>query len=284
MDQGASWKLKNKMEVKKKEQKTAIKDGSGKILEDEDSIKQRYQEFYTDLLQTPVSETLEGKQREIEINEAFESILKIANYQDKRTIDIQNIIDAVKQLKRRKAGDSDGWQNEMILEGGTEMNYSILHMFNQILEDQKIPSQWKEMTIKSIHKKGSKLLMENRRGLFLTNILSKLFERVLENVTREQIQMSQYQSGGQRKRGTCDNQIMMNAVIDQNRRLKKKTYLYFADAYKCFDRLWLKDCLVELWKAGMREREIKIIYEMNRLANIEIKTPNGITKQRNFSK
>ena len=91
--------------------------------------------------------------------------------------------------------------------------------------------------------------------------------------------MSQYQSGGQRKRGTCDNQIMMNAVIDQNRRLKKKTYLYFADAYKCFDRLWLKDCLVELWKAGMREREIKIIYEMNRLANIEIKTPNGITKE-----
>ena len=167
----------------------------------------------------------------------------------------------------------------MILEGGTaEMNYSILHMFNQILEGQNIPNQWKEMTIKSIHKKGSKLLMENRRGLFLTNILSKLFERVLENVTREEIQMSQYQSGGQRKRGTCDNQIMMNAVIDQNRRLKKKSYLYFADAYKCFDRLWLKDCLVELWKAGMREREITIIYEMNRLANIEIRTPNGITK------
>ena len=212
VDQGAFWKLKNKMEVKKKEQKTAIKDGSGKILEDEDSIKQRYQEFYTDLLQTPVSETLEGKQREIEINETFESILKIANYQDKRTIDIQNIIDAVKQLKRRKAGDRDGGQNEMILEGGTEMNYSILHMFNQILEGQNIPNQWKKMTIKSIHKKGSKLLMENRRGLFLTNILSKLFERVLENVTREEIQMSQYQSGGQRKRGTCDNQIMMNAV------------------------------------------------------------------------
>ena len=51
--------------------------------------------------------------------------------------------------------------------------------------------------------------------------------------------MSQFQSGGQRKRGTCDNQIMMNAVIDQNRRLKKKTYtcisLIMTDAYKCFD-------------------------------------------------
>ena len=166
--------------------------------------------------------------------------MKIATYQDKRTKDIQNIIDAVKQLKRRKTGDRDGWQNEMILEGGTEMNYSILHIFNQILEDQKIPNQWKEMTIKSIHKKGSKLLMENRRGLFLTNILSKLFERVLENVTREEIQMSQYQSGGQRKKGTCDNQIMMNAVIDQNRRLEKKTYLYFADAINALTDYGLK--------------------------------------------
>ena len=34
---------------------------------------------------------------------------------------------------------------------------------------------------------------------------------MLENVTREETQMSQYQSVGQRKRGTCDNQIMMNA-------------------------------------------------------------------------
>ena len=152
-------------------------------------------------------------------------------------------------------------------------------MFNQILEGQNIPNQWKEMAMKSIHKKGSKLLMENRRGLFFTNILSKLFERVLENVTREEIQMSQYQSGGQRKRGTCGNQIMMNAVINQSKRLKKKTNQYFADAYKCFDRLWLKDCLVELWKAGMREREIQTIYEMNRLAKIEIRTPNGITKE-----
>ena len=140
-DRGAFWKLKKKMEVKKKEQKTAIKDGSGKILEDEDSIKQNYQECCTDLLQKPVSEILEGKQREIEIKETFESILKIANYQDKRTVDIQNRIDAVKQLKRRKAGDRDGWQNEMILEGGTEIIYSILHnMFNQILEGQNIPN------------------------------------------------------------------------------------------------------------------------------------------------
>lgn len=91
--------------------------------------------------------------------------------------------------------------------------------------------------------------------------------------------MSEYQCGGRRGRGTSDNQIMMNAVIDNNRRLRRKTYVYYADAYKCFDKLWLKDCLVELWKAGMREREVRMIYEMNKTANIIISTPMGKTEE-----
>ena len=39
---------------------------------------------------------------------------------------------------------------------------------------------------------------------------------------------------------------------------------------KCFDKLWLKDCLVELWRAGMREREVYMLYEMNKESNIAI--------------
>ena len=98
--------------------------------------------------------------------------------------------------------------------------------------------------------------MNNKRGLFLTNVLSKVFERVLDLVTSEDVWMSEYQCGGQKQRGTVDNIIMMRVVIDNNVRLNKKTYCYFADAYKCFDKLWLKDCLVEMWRAGMREKEV----------------------------
>ena len=73
--------------------------------------------------------------------------------------------------------------------------------------------------------------------------------------------------------GTIDNMIMMRAVIYNNRRLNRKSYCYFADAYKCFDKLWLKDCLVELWRAGMREREVYMLYEMNKESHIVIETP-----------
>ena len=66
---------------------------------------------------------------------------------------------------------------------------------------------------------------------------------------------------------------MLRAVIDENCRLNRKTYCYYADAYKCFDRLWLKDCLIDMWKAGMREREVMMIYKMNERAKITIETP-----------
>ena len=62
-----------------------------------------------------------------------------------------------------------------------------------------------------------------------------------------------------------------------NRRLNRKTYCYFADAYTCFDKLWLKDCLVELWRAGMREREVYILYKMTKESHIVIETPVGMT-------
>ena len=63
----------------------------------------------------------------------------------------------------------------------------------------------------------------------------------------------------------------------QQYKIKQKTYCYFADAYKCLDKLWLKDCLVELWRAGMREREVYMLYEMNKKSNIVIETPVGMT-------
>ena len=111
------------------------------------------------------------------------------------------------------------------------------------------------MRIKSIHKKGSKLLMDNKRS-FPNQYFKQI---ILDLLTTEKVKINEHQCGGQKGCGTIDNMIMMRAVIDNNRRLNRKTYCYFADAYKCFDKLWLKDCLVELWRAGMREGSLHVV-------------------------
>ena len=128
-------------------------------------------------------------------------------------------------MKRRKAADEEKWTNEMILEGGDEMVNSITYMFREISVTQQIPNQWKTMRIKSIHKKVSNLLMDNKRGLFLTNILSKLYEKVLDLLTTENVKINEHQCGGHKGCGTIDNMIMMRAVIDNNRRLNRNNIL-----------------------------------------------------------
>ena len=275
MDQGAFWKFKKKLDGKKREERTAMKDSTGRIIEDKEGILNIYEQFYKELLQTPQANYENEKEKEREIEETFMKLQLIAKYQSSRVIGEDDVRKATRRLKRKKAGDREGWTNELIIEGGDEMVKSVVILCNRVMDQMHVPKQWKEMTIKSVHKKGSKMLMDNRRGLFLTNILSKLFERVLDDETTEEIDMSEYQCGGRKGRGTIDNQIMMKAVTDYNQGLNKKTYLYFADAYKCFDRLWLKDCLIELWRAGMRERDVMLIFEMNKKANIIINTPVG---------
>ena len=161
------------------------------------------------------------------VNKLFRLIEIIAENQEQLEITKDLVEITIKKLERKKAADEVKWTNEMILEGGDERVNSITYMFRDISVTQQIPNQWKIMKIKSIHKKGSKLLMDNKIGLFLTYILSKLYEKVLDLLTKEKVKINKHQCGGQKGCGTIDNMIMMRAVIYNNRRLNRKTYCYF---------------------------------------------------------
>ena len=65
--------------------------------------------------------------------------------------------------------------------------------------------------------------MDNKRGLFLTNILSKLYENVLDLLTTENVKINEHQCGRQKGCGTIDNRIMKREVKDNNRRFNRKT-------------------------------------------------------------
>ena len=58
-------------------------------------------------------------------------------------------------------------------------------------------------------------------------------------VQNEAIQnkMSNMQTEGKKNRSTMDNIIIINAIIEKQRQSYKNTYLFFAEAEKCFDKL-----------------------------------------------
>ena len=89
--------------------------------------------------------------------------------------------------------------------------------------------------------------------------------------------MTQMQTAGRKQRSTVDKLIILNSIIENQRQNKNKTYLFFADAKKCFDKLWLKDCLIEMYYLGYSPGTIRSLYEINKTSNIVVDTPVGKT-------
>ena len=96
--------------------------------------------------------------------------------------------------------------------------------------------------IKSVRKKANQdKLNESQRGLFMVNVVSKVYERI-KKTQNEKIHknMNQIKCAARTQRSTMDN--IMSAIIEKRRTERLNTYLFFADTVKCFDKLWLKNC------------------------------------------
>ena len=275
---GAFWEFRSRMIKSMKNEDTvhAMLNEKGEKVESEEEIRKVYEDFYKKLLNN--QEEQEKIECSAEVLKDFEEIMERGSKQSPLKVDLEIIDEVIRNLKKGKSRDKQDWNNEMIIEGGPEMKESIVEMTNYILEKEIMPEEWEEMMIKSLHKKGIKTLMKNKRGLFLTNILSKVLEKTIEKLSRK-LMYDIGQSGGTKGRSTVDNWLILMAIRDMNRYLNRNTYLFFGDLVKCFDKLWLKDCLVDLHKAGMREREIRLLYMLNKRAKATVITPAGETNK-----
>ena len=157
------------------------------------------------------------------------------------------------------------------------MEKCLARMFNAAEDERKIPDQWRKMRIRTINKtsKGS-TLKETQRGLFITNIVSKIYEKVKKLQNEEIINsISEMQMAGKKHHSVIHNIILVSAIIAENKKNRRPTYMFFADAEKCFDKLWLKDCIVELAELGVPPIDLEMLYQMNKEAIVQINTPVG---------
>ena len=275
------WEIVKKIKRKKEEPRTAVKSKDGAILEEPEQVKARYLEHFCEILKNKPATTEKEKKQEELIDIAFNRIIEIANNNETILTTRDEIETAVSQLQRKKCKDKTGWNNEIILESGKDMIDSLLAMMNKMEKERWTPKQWAEMKIKTISKPGSVLLMDNKRGLFITDIISKLYEKIIKNRNEEKIysRMSDFQAGGMKMRSTGDCLFLASEIIRTKKKAGKKCYLVFGDAVKCFDKLWLRDALVDLFEAGCEPQDIQMIYKMNENTVIEVETPSGTTKK-----
>ena len=196
----------------------------------------------------------------------------IARSQAPRRTTKEEIEKVVKKLNPKKAKDSATWKNNLIKEGGDEMITSLKRIVNEVDGQHLIPNEWIRMIILATHKRGDRLFMSNKRGLFLTNNISKVYERVVKERNAESFRqgITVWQTGGVKDRAPIDNTFTITSIIEQNKYLKKNTYLMLTDAEKCFDKLWLDDGVYELWRCGTDIKDCLMIKKLNERAEIVV--------------
>ena len=136
------------------------------------------------------------------------------------------------------------------------------------------------MWVRMLKKKtGTSKKLDNYRGIFIVPILSIIFEKLLKNRLSNTLQenISKFQTGGMKGKGVLDNLFIIRGIINYAKYLGKELWLTFYDIEKCFDSLWLEDCINSLWDMGVRNDILSLIYLMNKEARVTVKTPVGDT-------
>ena len=87
--------------------------------------------------------------------------------------------------------------------------------------------------------------------------------------------ISLFQNGGMKDKGVVDNLLIIRGVIDHALYLGKELCITFFDIEKCFDSLWLKDCINSLWENGIGDHMLSLIYLMNTKVQVTIRTRIG---------
>ena len=186
-------------------------------------------------------------------------------------------------LKVNKAADPVGLISELFKPGvaGEDLVNSMLTLCNMIKAECEIPKFVELTNITSIYKnKGSKLDLENDRGIFTVTMLRAIVDKLIYNDKYETIDrnMSDSNVGGRHNRSIRDNLFIVYGVINNainNRNLDLSLY----DIAKCFDSQWHAETMNDLWDVGVRDDKFAVISEMNSKCNIAVRTPVGLTER-----
>ncbi len=275
------WKLKRKILSPVSDDAYPVKNKQNILCYEQEDQKQAFKEHYQDILQT---RALNKNMLSLDddINMIFNRHMCQANLCVIKEFSTSEIKQVIRELGKSKAAGTNEVTYEMIKNGGQNVILYMCKLFNQILESKTIPEEWLKVAIKSIYKnKGKKEDLKNQRGLFLTQTTSKIFEKLILKRIRPNLEnnMTDFQNGARTGRSSSDNLFLLRAIIDYYQYYNVPLYIVFYDLEKCFDRLWLKDCMIDLWESGVRGTLWQMIYELNSVSKVVVRTPLGPTDE-----
>ena len=243
----------------------AKKDIHGRVITSHAELKKLYLETFVHRLRyRPIRE--EYSELLLKKEELFELRLRLSKLNKSPPWTKKQLLKVLSSLKNNKSRDPHGHVNEIFKPGvaGESLTSSLLIMFNKIKAEITFPDFMQLSNIVSIYKgRGEKMSLESDRGIFIVNcfrsILMKMVYQDKYNIVDKS--MSDSNVGGRKGKSIRNHIFVINGIINEVLKDKSRSIdIQIMDYRQCFDSMWLKECINDLYNAGVTDDSLALIF------------------------
>lgn len=152
----------------------------------------------------------------------------------------------------------------------------ILHLYNKIWQEGKLPQSWKHAVIVPIRKPGKDPTNpSNYRPIALMSHMCKVMERMITEKLTYYLEIrnlrSQHQSGFRKGRGTMDPILCLETEVRKAQVSKKVVVAVFFDVEKTYDLLWKEGLLIKIKSLGITGKMFRWVKESLYERSVEVR-------------
>lgn len=190
------------------------------------------------------------------------------------------ITSSISKLANKKAAGPDKIPNELLKSLSPEQIILLLDCVNELWENNSVPSNWSDIQIVPIYKKGDASNPGNYRPISLVNTSLKLMTGMmtvrLNNWCDKYEKISDFQGGYRKGRGCQEHVFALRSIIENSLTIKNsKIHACFIDLSSAFDSIVWRKLWPKLAKIGISTKFINMIRAIYSQAKAKIKTQNG---------
>ena len=200
----------------------SIEAKDGELLTGKEEVQSKWREHFSELFQNEGRDCAGEKHGDVMYNEKDDRIL------------MEETRRAIGKLKTSLAGGVCGVRGELLKAGGEVTVRWLTAIFNVVWRTGVTPIDWRRAIIIPIHKKGSKRVCKNYRGISLLSVPGKLFGKILNNRMRIRTEgkLVEEQVGFRPGRGCTENVSVICQLGEKMIERGKKLYAAFLDLEK----------------------------------------------------
>ena len=249
------------------QQVRVIKSKTGEMLMEEEKVKQRWKEYFDNLL----DQENRRERREMRTEETKKDVEDISG---------EEVRTRLKKMKNRKTQVRDDIPVEAWIALGNKGVEFLVSFFNKLLRGEKMPDEWTRSLLAPMYKgKGDIKECENSSGIKLMSHSMKLWKKIIEARIRKEVTIAEQQFGFVPGRNTTDAIFCLRMLLEKWTEGKKAVHCAFIDLEKAYDGVPREELWECLRLAETSECYLKVIEDMYDGATTTVKSTAGLIEE-----